>query len=130
MKTLELGSEIPKNATAVIYEADHVKVYEHGDGITQLKLHKKATMNLAHSRTDRRKRIFIKSEAISVTTENGNEYQGNKDARINLMCAITALDPGEFIEWIMKHNDVATVTREELKEALKLSMAAYEVLLK
>ena len=60
-------------------------------------------------------------DAIVVTTPAGNIFDGDEEAQGRMARTITALDPGETTLWVLADNKPATVTREELREALRLA---------
>lgn len=60
-------------------------------------------------------------DAIVVTTISGKTFDGNEQAQERMSRAITALDPGETTLWVLADNTPATVTRDELREALRLA---------
>jgi len=61
---------------------------------------------------------------IKVTTSNGNTFDGNETARINMASAIAVADIAGITEkeWKLADNTVKVVTLSELKEALLLSI--------
>lgn len=61
---------------------------------------------------------------ITVTTSNGNTFDGNETARINMISAITVADIAGITEkeWKLADNSVKVITLAELKEALLLSI--------
>lgn len=64
-------------------------------------------------------------EALVVTTESGKQFDGNEEAQDRMARAILSLDPLEETMWILADNTVdRKVSREELREALRLSGAA------
>lgn len=60
-------------------------------------------------------------EAITVTTQSGKVFDGNEDAQRRMTSAITAMDDGDELPWVLHDNTVAMVTRTELREALRLA---------
>ncbi len=60
-------------------------------------------------------------EAVVVSTASGKSFDGNEEAQGRMSRAITALDPGEATLWVLADNTPAYVTREELREALRLA---------
>lgn len=63
-------------------------------------------------------------DAITVTTAAGHEYDGNEDAQRRMTSAITAMDDGDTLPWVLHDNTVAVVGRAELREALRLAGAS------
>lgn len=60
-----------------------------------------------------------------VTTQSGKLFDGNETAQDRMARAILALDPLEKTMWILADNTIdMQVTREELREALRLAGAA------
>ena len=58
---------------------------------------------------------------IKVTTTSGNVFDGDEISQNRMARAVTASDAGDSTQWILADNTQATVTHEELKEALLLS---------
>ena len=58
---------------------------------------------------------------ITVTTAAGNTFDGNEDAQNRMSRSVTAMLDTEVIPWVLADNTVATVSRDELREALKLA---------
>ena len=56
--------------------------------------------------------------AIKVIAVQGKEFNGNEAEQSRLAVAITLLDPGESIEWVLADETVANLTREDLKDVL------------
>jgi len=65
---------------------------------------------------------------ITVTTTSGNVFDGDEVAQSRMSRAVTASDTGDITQWILADNTQATVTREELKEALLLAGRAMTVI--
>lgn len=64
--------------------------------------------------------------AINVTTAAGNTYQGDETSQARMARKIAALEasgPGATADWVLADNTVATVTAQELQEALALASA-------
>ncbi|GEM_PF-2547475 len=64
--------------------------------------------------------------AIKVTTAAGNTFQGDETSQARMARKITALEafgPGSTANWVLADNTVATVTAQELQEALALASA-------
>lgn len=60
-------------------------------------------------------------DALIVTTASGNTFDGDEASQDRMSRAITALDPGETTLWILADNTPTYITREELREALRLA---------
>lgn len=62
--------------------------------------------------------------SITVTTTNGNTFDGNETARVNMTSAILSSEVIDKTEatWKLADNTSAVVTIDELKEALALSI--------
>lgn len=60
-------------------------------------------------------------DAITVTTASGKVFDGNEDAQRRMTSAITAMDDGDELPWVLHDNTVSVVTRAELREALRLA---------
>jgi len=76
-----------------------------------------AAQAMAQAKIDR----AVAVSSIVVTTTSGNEFDGHEDAQNRMARAIAMLNEGETIAWVLADNTIATVTRDELKEALRLS---------
>lgn len=65
-------------------------------------------------------------DAITVTTTNGNTFDGDETARNNMVSAIMSADVAGQTEtaWKLADNSVVVVGLPELKEALMLSIQA------
>lgn len=61
---------------------------------------------------------------LTVTTSNGNTFDGNETARINMTSAIAVADIAGITEkeWKLADNTIKVITLAELKEALLLSI--------
>lgn len=64
-------------------------------------------------------------DTITVTTSKGNTFDGNESSRNNMLSAIKASDIFNVTEnnWKLADNTVASITLEELEEALALSIS-------
>lgn len=62
--------------------------------------------------------------AITVTAQSGRVFDGNEDAQNRMSRAITAMDDGDELPWVLSDNTVALVGKAEMREALRLSGAA------
>ena len=58
---------------------------------------------------------------IIVTTTSGKLFDGGELSQNRMARAVTASNAGDTTQWILADNTQATVTHEELKEALLLS---------
>jgi len=58
---------------------------------------------------------------IKVTTESGKVFDGDELSQNRMARAVTASSAGDTTRWKLADNTQATVTHEELKEALLLS---------
>lgn len=63
-------------------------------------------------------------DAIVVTTASGKTFDGDEKSQDRMARAITAMDDTETILWVLADNTPATVTRAELREALRLASEA------
>ena len=76
---------------------------------------------IAQAKLDRAQAVA----AIIVTTASGKQFDGNEEAQTRMARAIAALTAEETTLWVLADNTVApAVTREELREALRLAGAA------
>lgn len=60
-----------------------------------------------------------------VTTASGKEFDADEISLIRMSIAISALDPEESVTFILANNVPTSVTREELREALRLGGAQF-----
>ena len=58
---------------------------------------------------------------ITVTTALGKVFDGDEISQNRMARAVTASNAGDTTQWILADNTQATVTHEELKEALLLA---------
>lgn len=80
-----------------------------------------AALALLRAKQQRQEQV----DAIVVTTASGKSFDGDEEAQTRMTRAIAALDPGEATLWVLADNTPdPTVTREELREALRLAGAA------
>ena len=61
----------------------------------------------------------IKESTVSNTA---GIFQADEDSLSSMATTVTALDPGETVSWRLKDNTNVELTREELKEILKLGV--------
>jgi len=62
--------------------------------------------------------------AIKVTTAAGNTFDGDEVSQNRMSRAVSGLEPGASISWVLADNMSAAIPREELKEALLLAGSA------
>ncbi len=92
-------------------------------------------MSIKHKSPDdiknkRRKELRDKAiKEITVTTESGNVFEGNKDSQNAMTSAIVSLNSGQTIQWKLADNSKVEIGREELREALFLSTSKLTELL-
>ena len=65
---------------------------------------------------------------ITVTTALGKVFDGDEISQNRMARAVTASNAGDTTQWILADNTQATVTHEELKEALLLAGNAMTVI--
>lgn len=64
--------------------------------------------------------------AIKVTTAAGNTYDGDETSQARMarkIAVLQATGPGATADWVLADNSAATVTAQELQEALALASA-------
>ena len=61
---------------------------------------------------------------IIVTTQAGNAFDGHEDAQTRMARAITGMEDTDEILWVLADNTPVTVSKAELKEALRLASQA------
>lgn len=52
---------------------------------------------------------------------DGMQFDGDESSQDRMTRAIVALDSGETIQWVLADNSVVQVTREQLRQALRLA---------
>lgn len=52
---------------------------------------------------------------------DGMQFDGDESSQDRMTRAIVALDAGETIQWVLADNSVVQVTREQLRQALRLA---------
>ena len=78
-----------------------------------------AKNKLAQAKIDRIGQV----NRLKVTTAAGHEFDGDDESRTNMAQAIAALNDGETTTWILANNVPTQVSKEELREALRLAGA-------
>lgn len=58
---------------------------------------------------------------IKVTTASGKEFDGDEDSQNRMSRAISAMEDTDTTQWVLVDNTIHTVSKAELKEALKLA---------
>ncbi|OVZ20494.1 hypothetical protein CDO45_02100 [Pseudomonas aeruginosa] len=66
--------------------------------------------------------------AITVTTARGWTFDGDEQSQTRMARSIASMEDGETITWVLADNSPADVTREELREALRLAGASQAAL--
>lgn len=61
---------------------------------------------------------------IKVTTASGKEFDGDEDSQNRMSRAISAMEDTDTTQWVLVDNIIHTVSKAELKEALKLAGVA------
>lgn len=89
---------------------------------------KDAEEKAAHALAAAKDARQVEVDAITVTTQSGKVFDGNEDAQNRMGRAVTSMEPGDTIPWVLADNTVAVVGRDELKEALRLAGAAMAVI--
>ena len=94
------------------------------DGVYEVdtELYEEAKAIVAKAELKRAKADILNS--ITVTTTNGNTFDGNKTSRVNLLAEIMSYEVlgEEEVTWHLADNSDVKVTITELKEALALSI--------
>ena len=60
-------------------------------------------------------------EAITVTTEADNTFDGDETAQHRMASAITAMTDADLLPWVLHDNSIMMVNKSELIEALRLA---------
>jgi len=97
----------------------HTRAEQEAEAIAK-DVEEKAAQALAAAKAARQ----VEVDAIKVTMVAGNTFDGNEDAQNRMGRAVTSMEPGDTIPWVLADNTVAVVGRDELKEALRLAGAA------
>lgn len=63
-------------------------------------------------------------QALTITTQSGNEFDADETSQGRMARAIIALPDGDTVNWVLTDNTVITATKAELTEALQLAGAA------
>ena len=71
-----------------------------------------------HARSLHRAEII---KSVIVTTTSGNKFNADETSQQRIHRAVEILNENEMIQWILADNTVATITRAELREALRLA---------
>lgn len=79
-----------------------------------------AARALAAAKTARQ----LEVDAITVTTAAGNTFDGDERSQDRMGTTLAAMDEGDTGPWVLADNTVITVTRAELREALRLARSA------
>lgn len=80
----------------------------------------KAAQALAAAKAARQ----LEVDAITVTTAAGNTFDGDERSQDRMGTTLAAMDEGDTGPWVLADNTVITVTRAELREALRLARSA------
>lgn len=72
---------------------------------------------LAHAKAARATEVA----AITVTTTTGKTFDGDEKSQDRMARAVATMEDTETILWVLADNTPATVTRAELREALRLA---------
>ena len=62
--------------------------------------------------------------AITVTTKSGKVFDGDEDSQTRMARTIVTMVTADTINWVLADNSIASVTKAELTEALRLAGAA------
>jgi hypothetical protein len=63
-------------------------------------------------------------EAIKVTTQSGNEFDGDEISQGRMARAVSSMEDTDTVIWVLANNTPIMATRAELKEALKMAGSA------
>lgn len=87
--------------------------------MTNEQLAAQAEIDLAAAKAARQAQV----NAITVTTPLGT-FDGNEDAQRRMTSAITAMDEGDTLPWVLNDSTVVTVNKSDLRLALRMAGAA------
>ncbi len=60
-------------------------------------------------------------KSITVTTLAGNTFDGDEDSQNRMARAIVAMEDVDNTAWVLANNTTVMVSKQELKEALRLA---------
>ncbi len=134
------GFSIPKNATlnrpssealpsisvnddgeTIVTPPTHFAVWKDGDWLLFDAMPDFKLINPEKWLTDQKALRKTEVANITVTTAAGNTFDGNEDAQNRMSRAVIAMSDTDTITWVLADNTVATVSRDELREALRLA---------
>ena len=103
--------EYDESSSSAFWRGDHWEIVQVGPTYEEL---------LAQAKVGRAAEVA----ALKVTTASGKTFDADETAQERRSRAITALDPEDITSWVLADNTPTYVTREELREALRLASEA------
>lgn len=121
MIKLKRTDTLPDDASQIVIDGEDIYCYFDGDveinGSREIEAQFLAYNRRAQSKFAQAQII----KQITVTTSTGNTFDGNEISQQRMHRAIEILNDSEVINWSLADNTVASVTRAELREALRLA---------
>ena len=118
---MSLLTEIPEPAQPVDYSEENYYRVETNDApyVVYTKKSDEQIMEIMLQKTKLQRVSNV--QAITVTTIAGNTFDGDEVAQGRMARAIVAMDDADVTQWILADNSIISVSKAELKEALKLA---------
>lgn len=85
--------------------------------LTQQEIDSQKQMDMMQAKMSRASKI----DAITVTTSNGNTFDGDERSQDRMARAVAAMEDTDTMPWVLADNSVVKVVKSELREALRLS---------
>lgn len=79
-----------------------------------------------HEKARRERDVAVSN--IVVTTQSGKTFDGDETSQTRMSRAIIGMDDPDVMPWKLADNTIATVSKAELREALRLSGSAQSAL--
>lgn len=120
-----------KNNEVFAYELDGSQDHLIGNKVlmttAETQEHLNPLKTVEQTEHERKTKIMKQLETINVTTSNGNVFDANAQARLDISNAILAstFTNDVSIIWRLADNSEVNVTIDELKEALTLALVEY-----
>lgn len=112
-----LNGDDPANINWLDATIDAPTIEEIVSEATRLQRAHEAAMPLTQAKVAR----VAEVEAIVVTTASGNTFDGDEDSQGRMARAVVAMGEVDTTLWVLADNTPVVVTREELREALRLT---------
>lgn len=117
----ELYEEVADPLPPEDYNPDHYFVTEQDDAPYVVWTRKSdeqiAEIELAKAKQARTEAV----EKITVTTQAGNTFDGDERSQDRMARAVAVMDDTDELPWVLADNSVITVSKAEIREALRLA---------